>query len=104
MGNCTFVVDPLAAKSLKDEGWNDPGKLSEWLAEKMGTPFARPEGINFVVVGGETNPIWQTTDYVHYKTAPVDKWMPEDGIKLDEKPLRMPAALASKEGLSGIGL
>jgi len=90
MGACTFVVDPLAAKSLKDEGWDDPGKLSEWLAENIGTPFARPEGINFVVVGGETNPIWQTTDYVHYETASVDKWMPE--------------ALASKEGLSGIGL
>jgi hypothetical protein len=103
MGSCTFVVDPLAAKSLKDEGWNDPGKLSEWLAEKIGTPFARPEGINFVVVGGETNPIWQTTDYVHYETASVDKWMPEDGIKLDDKPLRMPAVPACADGLCVIG-
>jgi hypothetical protein len=103
MGTCTFVVDPLAAKSLKDEGWNDPGKLSEWLAENIGTPFARPEGINFVVVGGETNPIWQTTDFVHYETASVDKWMPEEGIKLDENPLRMPAAPPCPDGLSGIG-
>jgi hypothetical protein len=103
MGSCTFVVDPLAAKSLKDEGWNDPGKLSEWLAENMGTPFARPEGINFVVVGGETNPIWQTTDFVHYETTSVDKWMPEDGIKLDEKPLRMPAAAPYPDELCGIG-
>jgi hypothetical protein len=82
MGACTFVVDPLAAKALKKEGWDDPGKLSKYLAEKLGSPFARPEGINFVVVGGETNPIWQTTDYVYYKTASVDKWMPKDGIKL----------------------
>jgi hypothetical protein len=103
MGACTFVVDPLAAKSLKDEGWNDPGKLSEHLAQKLGTPFARPEGINFVVVGGETNPIWQTTDYVHYETASVDKWVPEGGIKLDEEPLRMPPVHECKDGLSIIG-
>ncbi len=103
MGTCTFVVDPLAAKSLKDEGWNDPGKLSEWLAENIGTPFARPEGINFVVVGGETNPIWQTTDFVHYETASVDKWMPEKGINLDENPLRMPAAPPCPDKLCGIG-
>jgi hypothetical protein len=105
MGACTFVVDPLAAKSLKDEGWNDPGKLSEFLAEKLGSSSfkPRPEGINFVVVGGETNPIWQSTDYVYYKTASVDKWMPEGGIKLDEKPLRMPVGQVCKEGLSIIG-
>ncbi len=103
MGACTFVVDPLAAKSLKDEGWNDPGRLSEHLAEKLNTPFARPESINFVVVGGETNPIWQTTDYVHYKTASVDKWIPEGGIKLDENPLRMPACPPYKDGLSIVG-
>jgi hypothetical protein len=105
MGACTFVVDPLAAKSLKDEGWNDPGKLSEYLAENSGSSFFKPspEGINFVVVGGETNPIWQSTDYVYYKTASVDKWVPEGGIKLDEKPLRMPVGQVCKDGLSIIG-
>jgi hypothetical protein len=105
MGSCTFVVDPLAAKSLKDEGWSDPGKLSEYLAENMGSSFFKPnpEGINFVVVGGETNPIWQSTDYTYYKTASVDKWMPKDGIKLDEKPLRMPASKVCKDELSIIG-
>ena len=103
MGNCTFVVDPLAAKSLKDEGWNDPGKLSEWLAEKSGSPFLRPEGINFIVVGGETNPIFHTTDYVYYKTVSVDKWMPEGGIKLDDEPLRMPAVHECEDGLCILG-
>jgi hypothetical protein len=105
MGNCTFVVDPLAAKSLKDEGWNDPGKLSEYLAEKSGASFfkPKPENINFVVVGGETNPIWQSTDYTYYKTASVDKWIPKKGIKLDEKPLRMPESKLCKDGLCIIG-
>ncbi len=96
-------MDPLAAKSLKDEGFNDPGKLSEWLAEKSGSPFLRPESINFVVVGGETNPIFHATDYVHYKTASVDKWVPEGGIKLDEKPLRMPAYKECEDELCIIG-
>ncbi len=105
MGNCTFVVDPLAAKSLKDEGWKDPGKLSEWLAGESGSTFFKPnpEGINFVVVGGETNPIWQSTDYTYYTTVSVDKWVPEGGIRLDENPLRMPAYKECEDELCIIG-
>ncbi len=99
MGTYTFVMDPLAAKTLKAEGWSDPDKLSRHLAEKAKSPFLRPEGIQFVVVGGETNPIVHTTDYVHYKTAPVDKWIPKDGLKLDAKPLRMPAHKECADGL-----
>ena len=105
MGSCTFVVDPLAAKSLKDEGWDDPFKLSEYLAGKLGNSFfkPKPEGINFVVVGGETNPIWQSTDYTYYKTVSVDNWVPEDGIKLDKKPIRMPVSKQCEDELCLIG-
>jgi hypothetical protein len=103
MGTYTFVVDPLAAKALKAEGWSDPDKLSAWLAEKSKSPFLKPEGINFIVVGGETNPIFQTTDYVHYKTTSVDKWIPRKGIKLDAKPLRMPAYHECEDGLCNFG-
>ncbi len=106
MGSCTFVMDPLAAKSLQDEGWDDPDKLSAYLAEKLGDNSffkPKPEDINFVVVGGETNPIWHYTDYVHYKTASVDKWIPEDGIKLDEDPIRMPVGKSCEDGLCIIG-
>ena len=103
MGTYTFVMDPLAAKALKAEGWSDPDALSKSLAEKSGSPFLKPEGINFVVVGGETNPIFQTTDYVYYKTASVDKWVPKSGIKLDKKPLRMPAYRECEDGLCILG-
>jgi hypothetical protein len=103
MGAYTFVVDPLAAKALKAEGWSDPDKLSKGLAEKSKSPFLKPEGINFIVVGGETNPIFQTTDYVYYKTASVDKWVPKGGIKLDAKPLRMPAYHECEDGLCFTG-
>ena len=65
--------------------------------------FLTPEGINFLVVGGETNPIFHTTDYVHYKTASVDRWVPASGIKLDKKPLRMPAYKACEDELCIIG-
>jgi len=103
MGSYTFVADPLAAKSLKDEGWSDPDRLSKNLAEKSNSPFLKPEGVNFVVVGGETNPIVHTTDYVYYKTAPVDKWVPKTGIKLDAKPLRMPAHQECEDELCILG-
>jgi hypothetical protein len=103
MGTYTFVVDPLAAKALKAEGWGDPEQLSRALAEKSKSPCLKPEGINFVVVGGETNPIVQTTDYVYYKTASVDKWTPKGGIKLDAKPLRMPAYRECEDGLCFTG-
>ena len=105
LGSAAFVVDPLAAKVLKEEGWADPFKLSEYVAGKLGTSFfkPRPEDINFVVVGGETNPVWQSTDYTYYKTASVDKWMPENGIKLDEKPIRMPVSKQCEDELCLIG-
>jgi hypothetical protein len=103
MGTFTFVADPLAAKKLKAEGWSDPDKLSKGLAEKSKSPFLKPEGINFVVVGGETNPIVHTTDYVYYKTASVDKWIPKGGIKLDKKPLRMPAYRECEDELCILG-
>ena len=67
------------------------------------SPFLRPEGINFIVVGGQTNPIFQTADYVYYKTASVDKWIPKGGIQLDEKSLRMPAYKECEDGLCNYG-
>ena len=70
---------------------------------KIGISVSPPEGIQFIVVGGETNPIFHTTDYVYYKTASIDEWIPEGGIKLDEKPLRMPAYKACEDELCIIG-
>lgn len=103
--SATFIVDPLAAKALIEEGWTDPFKLSEYVAGKLNASFfkPKPENINFVVVGGETNPIWQSTDYTYYKTVSVDKWMPESGIKLDDKPIRMPVSKQCEDGLCLIG-
>jgi hypothetical protein len=102
-GAFTFVIDPLVAKSLKnDEGYSDPSKLSEWLVNQTNARFKRPEMVNFIVVGGETNPMWVVTDFSYFQTASIDPWIPKAGIKKDAKPLRMPVAVACKDGSCGI--
>lgn len=101
-GSFTFIIDPLVAKSLKKEGWDDPFKLSEWLVNQANARFKRPEAVNFIVVGGEMNPLWIITDYSHFQTVPIDPWIPKAGIKLDARPLRMPEPIMCKDGSCGI--
>jgi hypothetical protein len=104
MGTYTFVLDPLCANTIKNDGYETPEQLSKWICNQVDSQWLKPEGINFVVVGGETNPIWQSTDYRHYAITGIDKWIPEAGIKLDEKPLRMPLGLKCADGSCGIDL
>jgi hypothetical protein len=101
-GAFTFIVDPLVAKGLKSEGWDDPFKLSEWLVNELNPRFKRPEMVNFIVVGGEMNPLWVTTDFSHFQTVAIDPWIPKAGIKKDARPLRMPEAVMCKDGSCGI--
>jgi hypothetical protein len=101
-GAFTFVLDPLAAKNLKKEGWDDPAKLSEWLVNELNPRFKRPEMINFIVAGGETNPMWVTTDFSYFQTVVVDPWIPRAGIRKDAKPLRMPVPVMCKDGSCGV--
>jgi hypothetical protein len=106
-GNATFILDPLVAKSLKKEGYNTKQELAEFLAkEGKGTgQGGRPlnvSSINLVVVGGEWNPIWLTTDFVYTQTESIDKWMPRGGIRQDAHPLRMPAQANCADGVCGL--
>jgi hypothetical protein len=101
-GAFTFILDPLAAKGLKNEGWDDPAKLSEWLVNELNPRFKRPEMINFLVAGGETNPLWVITDFSYFQSVPIDPWIPEAGIKKDAKPLRMPQPVTCKDGSCGM--
>ncbi|MCR4393022.1 MAG: hypothetical protein NUV31_01475 [Dehalococcoidales bacterium] len=101
-GSFTFVVDPLVSKSLKQEGYDDPAKLSKQMVDELNFRLKRPEMINFVVVGGEMNPMWVTTDFSYFQTVSVDPWIPKTGIKKDPKPLRMPVATMCKDGTCGI--
>ena len=101
-GAFTFILDPLAAKSLKNEGYDDPKKLSEWLVNELNPRFKRPEVVNFIVVGGEMNPMWVTTDFSYFQSVSIDPWIPKAGIKKDAKPLRMPVPVVCKDGSCGI--
>jgi hypothetical protein len=103
----TFVLDPLAAKNLKElEGFCTKEEFRRWLLEhlkKPHGPFAmRPVSINLVVVGGEWNPMFTTTDFIHTQTVSIDKWIPKKGICFDEKPIRMPSPKTCKDGSCGI--
>ncbi len=102
-GAFTFICDPLAAKGLKNEGWDDPARLSEWLVNELNPRFKRPDMVNFIVVGGEMNPMWVTTDFSYFQTVVIDPWIPRAGIKKDARPLRMPEAVMCQDGSCGIG-
>lgn len=58
--------------------------------------------INLVVVGGEWNPMFTTTDFVYTQTVSMDKWIPKRGIRFDEKPIRMPSPVTCKDGSCGL--
>jgi hypothetical protein len=99
----TYLIDPLVAKSLKnEEGFKDPQQLSEWVIKEMGVPDALPERFNVIVVGGETNPFWVATDFSHFQTILIDTWIPKTGIKKDARPLRMPRPVTCSDGTCGI--
>jgi len=38
--------------------------------------YYNPDNINIVVVGGETSPLWKTTDYWYVTSSSIDKWLP----------------------------
>jgi hypothetical protein len=103
----TFVLDPLTAKNLREaEGFKTKEEFRRFLLERLKKPqgpFAmRPVAINFVVVGGEWNPMFTTTDFVYTQTVSIDKWIPKRGIRFDEKPIRMPSPRSCKDGSCGI--
>jgi len=102
-GNFTFILDPLVAKNLKAEGYDEPKKLSEFFVKEFNSKFMRPEMVNFFVVGGEMNPMFATTDFTYNRTISIDKWIPKAGIKKDARPWRMPEAAMCKDGSCGIG-
>lgn len=65
-------------------------------------PRRSPDDINIVVVGGETNPMWITTDFAYTRSVSIDNWRPKSGLARDARPLRMPAPVTCKDGLCGV--
>jgi len=66
-----MLVAPLAAAGVEPyASWK---RLPD---DELIPHYHNPEAINIVVVGGETSPVWKTTDYACWGTAPVDYWRP----------------------------
>jgi hypothetical protein len=131
-GAITFVMDPLVASHLKEQGFSTPQQLGKWISENfkmtagqffssdlgysLSQPLARdgvepfaswwklpkdaliapyfhPEQITSIVVGGETQALWFTTDMMCTQTLSIDKWRPKSGVyKEDEQAARRRAA------------
>jgi hypothetical protein len=104
----TFTVDPLVAKNLKKDGFETKKQLAEYLVKeaKAASPAGRPldaSRISFIVLGGEWNPIFMTSDFTYLQTEPIDKWIAKGGIKADPS-YRMPAQAICSEGICGLDL
>jgi hypothetical protein len=66
--------------------------FASWLKlprDELIAPYTDPDAINVVVVGGETQALWFTTDMWHTQTVSIDRWRPEGGVyKEDEETVR----------------
>jgi hypothetical protein len=131
-GAIAFVMDPLVASHLKEQGFDTARQLGEWITKNfkmtagqffssdlgysLGQPMARdgvepfaswwklpkdaliapyfnPDQISSIVVGGETQALWFTTDMSCTQTLSIDKWRPQSGVyKEDEQIARRRAA------------
>ncbi len=104
----TLILDPLTARHLKEmEGFKTKAELRQWLLSRIRIPKAsfvgrRPVTVNLVVVGGEWNPMFTTTDFLYTQTVSIDKWIPKKGIRFDKEPIRMPSPVSCKDGSCGI--
>lgn len=92
----TFMA-PLARQGV--EPYATWSKLPK---DELIAPYNDPGQMNIVVVGGETNPLWLTTDFLYTQSASVDKWRPKGGLRRDSRPLRMPATGGCCDGTCGL--
>ena len=69
----TDLIDMLMAP-MANQGIEPYATWKRLPDDALIATFNKPELINIVVVGGETSPLWKTTDYACSVSAPVDKW------------------------------
>jgi hypothetical protein len=90
------------ARGLAQQGLEPFATWAKLPKDALIAPRRSPDDINILVVGGETNPMWITTDFAYTRSVSVDKWRPKCGIRRDAKPLRMPAPVTCQDGTCGI--
>jgi hypothetical protein len=78
------LVEPNARNGIEP--------YASWLKlpkDALISPYTIPEKINIVVVGGETQALWLTTDMWYTKTVSIDRWRPKSGVyQEDEQTVR----------------
>ncbi len=78
------LVEPNARSGMEP--------FASWLEapkDELIAPYTDPELINAVVVGGETQALWLTTDMWYSKTVSIDRWRPASGVyEEDEQTVR----------------
>ncbi len=71
----TDHIDMLVAP-LADAGEEPFASWKKAADDELIPHYHDPERINIVVVGGETSPVWKTSDYGCWGSASVDYWRP----------------------------
>lgn len=69
----TDQIDMLVAS----EAYKGTEPYASWKKlpdDALIAPYFIPENINIIVVGGETSPLFKTSDYSYAGSAPIDKW------------------------------
>ncbi len=89
----TDHIDMLVAP-LADSGVEPFATWRKAAADELIPHYHDPERINVVVVGGETSPVWKTTDYGCWGSASVDYWRPPQ--------LARPAGVECTDGVCGL--
>jgi hypothetical protein len=69
----TDLIDMLMAP-MANQGVEPYATWKRLPDDALIATFNKPEQIDIIVVGGETSPLWKTTDYACSVSAPVDKW------------------------------
>ena len=72
----TDPIDMLVAP-LADAGVEPFASWKLAADDELIPHYHDPERINIVVVGGETSPLWKTTDYGCWASASMDYWRPQ---------------------------
>jgi hypothetical protein len=71
----TDTIDMLVAP-LANSGVEPYATWKKMPDDELIPHYNKPENINIVVVGGETSPVWKTSDYACMGSASVDVWLP----------------------------
>jgi hypothetical protein len=69
----TDYIDMLVA-SQANRGVEPYASWKKLPDDELINHYHNPDKINIIVVGGETSPLWKTTDYNYVTGASIDKW------------------------------